>query len=422
MTIDDRFGRDLSAWLHEDGERRVPDHLAEVLVHTVTTRQRPWWSSPERWLPVDTTFRPRFVTWPRPGRVLLVAALIALLAMMAILAVGSRQRLPEPFGLARNGAILDWGDGDIYLAGPDGSDPRPIVTGPDNDFAPILARDGTRMVFSRVVADHEAVLMTAAVDGSSLGQALDLPFVDADWFEWSADDRLAVVHSVADRRVVSIVDLGARTSTDLDIGGLDVDNDVYWLPPDAQRVVFTARPHQADDSATAIYSIGADGTGFTRLTPVVTEPAHYNGLDVSPDGRYVSYWNYEPDASAAGMGSHIHFLDLRTGTEQRMTFDPTAAGETDLRFSPDATHVVLQREAGASQLMIASTDGSNQPLLVGPEFSLDAEPAYGFAPDGKTVVLAFEGSKPWFFDVGTGTVTRGPAPLKGFGGYQRLAP
>ena len=68
MTTDDRFARNLSAWLQEDGEHRVPDHLTEVLRADAATRQRPWWSSPERWLPVDTTFRARPFQMPRPGR------------------------------------------------------------------------------------------------------------------------------------------------------------------------------------------------------------------------------------------------------------------------------------------------------------------------------------------------------------------
>ena len=34
MTTRDTFGRDLSLWLREEGEHRVPDHLAEVLVRS----------------------------------------------------------------------------------------------------------------------------------------------------------------------------------------------------------------------------------------------------------------------------------------------------------------------------------------------------------------------------------------------------
>ena len=70
----------LSPWLHDDAAFRVPDHLDEVLSVTRETRQRPAWSSLERWLPVDTTFRPRLFSVPRAGRLAMVAALILLAA------------------------------------------------------------------------------------------------------------------------------------------------------------------------------------------------------------------------------------------------------------------------------------------------------------------------------------------------------
>ena len=114
MTTNDVFGRNLSTWLHEDAEHHVPDHLAEVLQRTAATRQRPAWSSLERWLPMDTTLRPRMVMLPRASRLLLVAALLVALAAVAIIAIGSWQsRLPDPFGLARNGLIVTSRDGDI---------------------------------------------------------------------------------------------------------------------------------------------------------------------------------------------------------------------------------------------------------------------------------------------------------------------
>jgi hypothetical protein len=40
MNSNDAFGQDLSTWLQEEGEHRVPDHLREVLVRTVATRRK----------------------------------------------------------------------------------------------------------------------------------------------------------------------------------------------------------------------------------------------------------------------------------------------------------------------------------------------------------------------------------------------
>lgn len=100
---------------------------------------------------MDTTLRPRLVMLPRASRLVLVAALILALAVFAIIAVGSRQsRLPEPFGLARNGMIVTSRDGDLYLVDRAATDSR-LIVGDEQafDFSPIFSRDGTRMVFLR---------------------------------------------------------------------------------------------------------------------------------------------------------------------------------------------------------------------------------------------------------------------------------
>ena len=101
MTTNEGFDRRLSTWLERDAVGHVPDHLDEVLLRTAATRQRPWWSSPERWLPMDLTSRATTFGPPRLGRLLVLAVLIALLAAAALLAVGTqRTRVPPPFGPA----------------------------------------------------------------------------------------------------------------------------------------------------------------------------------------------------------------------------------------------------------------------------------------------------------------------------------
>ena len=84
MTTRDTFGRDLSQWLREEGEHRVPDHLAEVLVRSAATRQRPWWASLERWLPMQTTLR--FTPVPRVAWLLVISGLVVALSAAVLIA------------------------------------------------------------------------------------------------------------------------------------------------------------------------------------------------------------------------------------------------------------------------------------------------------------------------------------------------
>ena len=132
MNPSDAFERHVSDWLHADAEHRVPEHLDAVLRRTRTERQRPAWSSLERWLSMDLTAQNRFATRPTLGKALLVAAILVALIGLALFAVGSRiQRVPPPFGLAANGQITYSANGDILASDADGKNAKTVVSGPN---------------------------------------------------------------------------------------------------------------------------------------------------------------------------------------------------------------------------------------------------------------------------------------------------
>src|SRR6476620_476509 len=122
MNRDDTFDPTIADWLHAEADHRVPEHLEAVLHRTRTERQRPAWSSLERWLPMDLTAQPRFLPRPTLGKALLVGVILFALIGIAIVAVGSRvPRVPPPFGLAANGQIVYKAGRDIVVADPDGT-------------------------------------------------------------------------------------------------------------------------------------------------------------------------------------------------------------------------------------------------------------------------------------------------------------
>jgi len=377
---------------------------------------------------MDLTTRVSAFTLPRPGRVLLIAALLLALVGLAVLAVGSRQqRLPAPFGPAANGWIGSWSDGDIYLSDPDGSQSRAVVTGPTDDGVPSFSRDGTRFAFLRQTAPDQFQLMLAAADGSDVRPILNTSLTSPDWFDWSpAGDRMAVVHTLDGKRVLSIVDVEAGRLRTLDVGGLEVDNSVSSRPPNGTELLFTARPVAGEPERVGIYSIRPDGSGLKLISPLQTGPAVYNELEVSPDGSTLNYWNWEDDDSADGKGSHIHLLDIASGVDQQVTFDPTSEGETAMRYLPDGTHVILAREdASMAQLMVAPIDRSEPGRLIGPKSSLQSEVGWGISPDGATIFLdvgADVGGTDVFIDVATGLVETRPDRLALLASWQRRAP
>jgi hypothetical protein len=427
MTLNDGFERTVTDWLVEQAGQGSPAYLDETLARTTRTRQRPAWSSLERWLPVDLTAQPGLFARPTLAKVLLVGVVLLALIGIAIVAVGSRvQRVPPPFGLAANGQIAYWADGDIVVADPDGTHAHAIITGPSDDGVPGYARDGTRLSFLRTVSPHEATLMIAAADGTGVRSILKENLTDPDSLAWSPDSRsLAVTHTADGVRVLSIVDVESGTMRTLDVNGLVVDNGVAWLPGTTSELLVTGRTGSGDSEQAGIYSIQADGTGLTPVVPSVMGQAEYKDVDLAPDGRTLTYWRWE----SATLPGRIHQLDIATKDDRVLRFDPSDYGESGVQHSPDGSQVLLSRNertgAMRAQMMVAPADASRPGILIGRPFDVDADqgPASGFSPDGMTIFVTYPGEAPQFFDATTGVPRTGPWTTSvECCSWQRLAP
>jgi hypothetical protein len=422
MTARDTFGRDLSRWLHEESEHRVPDHLAEVLVRTAGTRQRPWWSSPERWLPMETTLR--LAPAPRVAWLLIVLALIVAV-VGAIALAGSQRRVPAPFGPAVNGVILsETAAGDIYISAADGSDTRPLISGPFRDIGPSFTHDGTRIMWWREVSPLETLPMMANADGTDVRPLLDTPLQYPGVGELSpGDDKVAIVHRVDGRRTVSILDIASGQLDHLPVPDLNVDDNLLWLPPDGEELIFAARPEFNVATGAGVYRIGSDGRDFRELLPPRDEEWPYMDLRIAEDGSLLSYWMYETDDSADNWGAHVHVVDLATGVDTLMEFDPANEDESELRFSPDGTvGAILAADAEGAYVQLVDLVGSAPPRRVGPALVGNEPKTFGFSPDGTQVIYAIDNDEPLFIDVATGQVTTGPTKWNIYAGWQRLAP
>ena len=435
MTTNDVFGRNLSTWLHEDAEHHVPDHLAEVLQRTAATRQRPAWSSLERWLPMDTTLRPRLITLPRGGRLVLVAALILMLSALAVIAVGTYQtRVPDPFGLARNGMIVTSRDGDLYLMNQATTESRLVPAGDDRafDFSPIFSRDGTKLIFLRsdgpLPSSGPAVLTlyVAKADGSE-ARPLTPPTRALDWFDWSPDGTSVAFMSRGGLYVVDIDEAKPRQ-----IKNTGTMHFPTWLPPDGKEIVYrleSARP--------AIYAIAADGTGERRQ--LSTTPANnrfdYQSIAVSPDGAHITFTRWEsdvPDADTAGWWPRVYALEVKTGEEMLFPTAPGTGQRGLASYSPDGSLVAYARvyRTGAFQIVVANADGSGNereigPRKTGPRDGSEIPASWAFTPDGTALMVRYG-------DDAEGTtqllpLDGSPATSLGSGGFefvdmQRLAP
>jgi Tol biopolymer transport system component len=431
MTTNDEFERQLAGWLTEDSRGRVPDHLDEVLLRTAATRQRAWWSSLRRWLPMDIP-APR-VPPIRTGslRAFAVLTVVALvIAALLLVVVGSQRRLPPPFGLARNGALVASANGDIFSIDPATGRSTPLISDPASDFGPGFSRDGTKIMFLRqadpVVASAGLELVVANADGT--GARVITPGVDGlDWADWSPDgSRIAYLSHPPgmDGHRINVVNVdGSAPPRPLDVG--QPANQISWLPPDGKEILFRGEHLIDSDPPAAIFVIGPDGTGLRQVsTRPATDQNDYQDVAVSPDGNRLAYRDVSLEQRF-----RIHTLDLRTGADRAL---PELAGETGQggpMFSPDGRSIVYLSWAAdtSTQLTVGRADGTGPRVPIGPRapFGPDGPTInnYGFVPDGTAVYANYDAEKVARLlpvDGSPGTVLA--SGDLAFLAYQRLAP
>jgi WD40 repeat protein len=427
MTPDDVFVKDLERFLDGRAGSAPAGYLAETLERTSEASQVRWWSSPERWLPMDLTLR-RPLLGRTSVRALAILAVIGLLiAAIAAYAVGTQHRLPPPFGMARNGEVVVSTDGDIYTVDPSSGQRRLLVGGETFDFGGVFDRQGTRFLFLRGApsgcgkADCGLILAVANADGSAVRE-LTPPTRLLDWVDWSPDGtQIAYLgeqqkgdgHSL---NVVNVDGTGLRT--------LDVHRPAHELAwrLGADEIVFRGDQVTEIDPAPGIFAVHPDGTGLRELSPSpATFQNDFQGVTVSSDGDLLAFMRTDADSRF-----QVHILDLRSGQE-RVLPAPDGMAQMGPAFSPDATHILYVRagDDGRVRLVVAPVDASTPGRELGPTIAGSGEAInnQGWSPDGTAVyanydsdktarLLPIDGSTP--IVLGTGELA--------LVGYQRLAP
>jgi Tol biopolymer transport system component len=367
----------------------------------------------------------------------MVAALILLVLALVIVAVGSyQQRLPAPFGLARNGQYVASRDGEIYLVDPTTNVSRPAVVGEGFDFSPIFSRDGTKMLYLRSEAAPTTgvavlTLYVAKADGSD-PRAITPPTESLDWMDWSPEGTRIVYMAKGSLYVVDVVTGEAPRK----LVGTGPAHFPTFMPPDGKEIVY-----RSEGRSPAVWAIPADGTGERRR--LSTTPANnqfdYQGIAVSPDGSTVTFTRWSerdaegrPFPDSVGWFPHAYALDVATGEERLLPTEP-GTGLVGGAFSPDGLRIASARiyREGAFQIVVANADGSGDERIYGPRrptrpdgASLDA--TWSFTPDGQALVLQLGNDTDRTMMLipldGSPTVEIGSGGQFGFMDVQRVAP
>ena len=396
MTTPQRFERDLTALLEDLYLAGTPDYRDDLVQRVAATRQRPAWTFPERWLPMDIATT-RVPTARFPVRAIGVLVLIGLLIAAALTVyVGSQPRLPAPFGVAVNGVVAYVDDGGaIRIADPITGQSDEIVSGPGNE-RPVFSPDGTHLAYLREVAAGRWDIVVVLADGRQPTVITPEPLATVGYLGWSPDSD-AVMTSVPPGRLEAY-DAFTRSAPrrlsaegqELGLGLDDFNADIRDIhrPPAGDEVLFLG----STPAGSALFVANTDGTNARSIVDHERSPIPYARLDVpqwSPDGTRIAFALEPPDAPDTW---RIHIVNADGTGLRELSRDPRQRSEGHPSWSPDGTRVAFQRwlindECGPCvplPITVVGVDDGVE-LEVG-IVNVDGYRGWNWSPDGRSIL------------------------------------
>ena len=188
---------------------------------------------------------------------------------------------------------------DIYVANADGSDVRPLVTGPGYDAEATVSPTGDKIVFTST-RDGDPEIYTADLDGGNVTRLTHTkgydggPFFSPDGTKIvyranhpEGEDELAKYQEIIAKGLVrptrlEIFVMNADGSEQRQITSNGKANFGPFWHPDGKRIIFSSNMHDERGRDFDLYIVGIDGEGLERVTHNET----FDGFPMfSPDGK-----------------------------------------------------------------------------------------------------------------------------------------
>ena len=414
--------RQLADFLREGPDVGPREGLERALAATHRIGQRPGWATSERWSSMDIVMAR--TPNSRPFLLLTTIALLIVLLAAAALLAGSQQRLPDPFGLAKNGVVVYPAAGDLLVADTLGAAPRVLVSGPIVEGSGAFSLQGDRLSYVRE-GSGGLDLVVARPDGSDprVLMAGFRGFGDASW----SPDGTRILLGFSDNGFRKLAIVNADGSGSQVLEGIVPADYASWRP-DGRQMAFRG---QASDGTPGIYLADADGANIRRLDLPGQLPSvgSYGALRWSPDGTQFTYMADSSDI--AGLDWQIHVVDVDADggvVDHPLQFVPGSTDEVLPAWSPDGSHIAFNVvHDGQRQIAITEPVDGAQARLIGPTIpSAMGGLGHAWSPDGRTLLVAVwpRVGEPvsWSVDVDTGVATALEGPVIDLPAWQRLAP
>jgi WD40 repeat protein len=376
----DDLDRLMHQWMDDEAAVHEPADLVDrVLAGTRRSRQLPAWLAFDRWIQMQLTMRR--VAAPRLSPILLLVGLLIAALLAAFIYVGSRPKLPPPFGVAANGRIAFLSDNQLYTIEPDGSGVLQLTNDPFGALTPVFSHDGTRIAYKRLTANSQpddlglyGDLVVASADGSN-PIAIETGVIGMSPTAWSPDDRevLWTGTTIPDAPEQVFIAPADGSAAPHSVGDPSTSN---WGPtwsPDSSKIAYV--------SDTDYYVMNRDGTEIQAVSQ--GSYAEMSGGGWKPDGNGLIF-------EAGREGDHDLWLVGLDG-QPEMVVAKSPQTESSPAFSPDGRWVAFLRFAPdyrSTQVVVIGADGRDERTLPN---------AYGFAglmwsPDGTRLLVG--GSNP----------------------------
>jgi dipeptidyl aminopeptidase/acylaminoacyl peptidase len=428
MTTEGRLIRDLPEILGDLAMGPYPEYIDDVLATSATIRQRPAWTFPERWLPmVDLVRQPVFM--PRVPWRSIALAIVVLLALLAaaIVYVGSQQRVPAPFGPARNGLIAYSAGDDIYTVDPVTGTATPIITGPETDRGPRFSLDGTHIAFARLADNGTSQIYVARSDGTGLTLVTPTPVSLATggsgraWerYKFSPDGRELLIATASG---ITIAGTDGSGASQLDVGMLA--EEPTYRPPDGNQILFIGR-----GASTGLFVLDRS-TAETRQIVKMNPGFDLAGASWSPDGSKVAYWTW--GNASDGLSAKTHVVNADGSGDRELPSPTGAVWNAHATWSNDGTRLFLARgfTPGEDDVRgyVAPADGGSPGIQIAPAGSVETAccAAWLWSPDDSELLgrpAALDAGEPMvILDAAGGPVRTVPWNAISDPTWQRRAP